>query len=325
MVGSLVSQSDRVKAGGSRVVPGMSRRGFGVSIALHAAALLVLLLVHDRRTPSGDIAAAVELVMLPAESGRSPAAAHGEAPLPAEQDAVPEHERPPEKTLVPEQPAVPEKTVVPEQPAVPEQPPVAERTPVPEPVKPEQSEAPRPALPQPVPAPPAAVVQEPPRPAPPPASVRAPPAPRRVVARPTLPEHVPEARSRITNAPGPAEPPAATSAAPAGSTSASASAQQVTPTGLDPAWLEGVGAWLLAHRSYPEMARALGRQGTVVVQITVDANGHVEDVNVVRGSGSESLDHAAEALVRNARLPPFPADMKQPRQSVTIPVRYRLE
>jgi protein TonB len=140
-----------------------------------------------------------------------------------------------------------------------------------------------------------------------------------------LPEHVPEARSRITNAPGPAEPPAATSAAPAGSTSASASAQQVTPTGLDPAWLEGVGAWLLAHRSYPEMARALGRQGTVVVQITVDANGHVEDVNVVRGSGSESLDHAAEALVRNARLPPFPADMKQPRQSVTIPVRYRLE
>ncbi|MEA2773111.1 MAG: periplasmic protein TonB, partial [Acetobacteraceae bacterium] len=196
---------------------------------------------------------------------------------------------------------------------------------VPEPVNPEQSEAPRPALPQPVPTPPAAVVQEPPRPAPPPASVRAPPPPRRVVARPTLAEHVPEARSRITNAPGPAEPPAATSAAPAGSTSASASAQQVTPTGLDPAWLEGVGAWLLAHRSYPEMARALGRQGTVVVQITVDANGHVEDVNVVRGSGSESLDHAAEALVRNARLPPFPADMKQPRQSVTIPVRYRLE
>jgi periplasmic protein TonB len=94
---------------------------------------------------------------------------------------------------------------------------------------------------------------------------------------------------------------------------------------MDPAWLAGVSEWLLAHRSYPEMARRLGRQGTVVVQITVDPTGHVLDVTLVQGSGTESLDQAAEALVRNAHLPPFPADMKLPRQSVTLPVRYRLE
>jgi protein TonB len=73
------------------------------------------------------------------------------------------------------------------------------------------------------------------------------------------------------------------------------------------------------------MARALGRQGTVVVKITVDPAGHVEDVALVRGSGTESLDHAAEALVRDARLPPFPPDMKLARQSITIPIHYRLE
>lgn len=95
--------------------------------------------------------------------------------------------------------------------------------------------------------------------------------------------------------------------------------------GADPAWLADVAAWLLAHRSYPEMARELGRQGTVVMQITVDPQGHVEDVNLVRGSGTDLLDHAAEALVRSAHLPPFPPDMNLPRQSITIPIRYRLE
>jgi protein TonB len=73
------------------------------------------------------------------------------------------------------------------------------------------------------------------------------------------------------------------------------------------------------------MARRLGRQGTVVLQITVDPEGHVLDVTLVHSSGTESLDQAAEALVRNAHLPPFPPDMKLPRQSVTLPIRYQLE
>ena len=73
------------------------------------------------------------------------------------------------------------------------------------------------------------------------------------------------------------------------------------------------------------MARELGRQGTVVVQITVDPDGSVRDVRLMQGSGSESLDRAAQALVRGARLPPFPSDMRLPQQTVTLPIRYRLE
>jgi protein TonB len=132
------------------------------------------------------------------------------------------------------------------------------------------------------------------------------------------PSHTPTA-----DAPDVPAPPGATSAT--ASASPPASAQQAARTGADPAWLADVSAWLLAHRSYPEMARALGRQGTVVVRITVDPEGHVMSVNLVQGSGSDSLDNAAEQLVRNARLPPFPPDMKLPQQSVTVPIRYRLE
>ncbi|HEY4171949.1 MAG TPA: energy transducer TonB [Rhodopila sp.] len=94
---------------------------------------------------------------------------------------------------------------------------------------------------------------------------------------------------------------------------------------MDPAWLAGVSQWLLAHRTYPEMARELGRQGTVVVEITVDPDGRVQDVKLIHGSGSDSLDRAAQALVRNAQLPPFPSDMKLPRQSLTLPIHYQLE
>ena len=94
---------------------------------------------------------------------------------------------------------------------------------------------------------------------------------------------------------------------------------------MDLSWLDGVSQWLLAHRTYPEMARELGRQGTVVVQITVDPDGHVRDVKLVQGSGSESLDRAAQELVRGAHLPPFPSDMRLPQQTVTLPIRYQLE
>ena len=60
----------------------------------------------------------------------------------------------------------------------------------------------------------------------------------------------------------------------------------------------------------------------MLVQITVAPDGHVLDVTLARSSGSDDLAQAAEALVRNAHLPPFPPDMKLPKQSVTLPSRY---
>jgi TonB family protein len=98
-----------------------------------------------------------------------------------------------------------------------------------------------------------------------------------------------------------------------------------SPERSSPSWLAGVSAWLLAHRSYPEMARRLRQQGTVVVHFTVDREGHVLEVSLVRGSGTEALDQAAQELLRSAHLPAFPPDMNLPQQSVTVPIRYRLE
>jgi protein TonB len=95
--------------------------------------------------------------------------------------------------------------------------------------------------------------------------------------------------------------------------------------GVDATWLGKVSAWLLAHRSYPEVARRRGQQGTVVVHAEVDSEGHVLQVSMVNGSGSALLDEAAMSLVRFASLPPFPADMPVPTQAITVPIRYELD
>src|ERR1700709_2477753 len=65
MRGSLVSQSQRVRIGGSHVVPRISGFGVGVSVASHTVAVLLLLFVHHGWPPGVDLAP-VELIMLPA-------------------------------------------------------------------------------------------------------------------------------------------------------------------------------------------------------------------------------------------------------------------
>jgi periplasmic protein TonB len=63
----------------------------------------------------------------------------------------------------------------------------------------------------------------------------------------------------------------------------------------------------------------------VLVRFTVARDGEVTSVSVVRGSGSAILDQAAEAILRNARLPPFSAEMTADALSVSVPIHYRLE
>jgi protein TonB len=50
----------------------------------------------------------------------------------------------------------------------------------------------------------------------------------------------------------------------------------------------------------------------------------VLDVVLVHSAGSSILDTAAEAMVRNATLPPFTAGMPQDTATVTVQMRYTL-
>jgi protein TonB len=93
---------------------------------------------------------------------------------------------------------------------------------------------------------------------------------------------------------------------------------------IDTAWQRSLAAWLAAHKTYPDEARRRGTEGSVVLRLTADRSGRVTDVVLVRSAGSPTLDEAAEAMVRNATLPPFTAGMALDRVTVTIQIRYAL-
>ena len=77
------------------------------------------------------------------------------------------------------------------------------------------------------------------------------------------------------------------------------------------------------YKTYPEQARRQGIEGSVTLRFSVDRGGHVVDVTVLRGSGSPILDSAAEAMLRNAMLPP-PAPATQDRMAVSVQIHYKL-
>ncbi len=62
-----------------------------------------------------------------------------------------------------------------------------------------------------------------------------------------------------------------------------------------------------------------------MVRFTVDREGRVLAVALLRGSGSAALDGAAVSMLSGARVPPFPGDMPGAAQTVTVPIQYRLE
>lgn len=94
---------------------------------------------------------------------------------------------------------------------------------------------------------------------------------------------------------------------------------------IAPSWQGELSAWLQAHKNYPMAARMAGESGTVGVRFTVDRNGQVLDVSVVRSSGSSRLDGGAIETLRHGRLPPFPSSMTQERATVTVAIHYRLD
>ena len=94
---------------------------------------------------------------------------------------------------------------------------------------------------------------------------------------------------------------------------------------MSESWEQALDAWLASHRVYPQEARRRGEEGNVIVRFTVEPSGQVVAVALVHSSGSPRLDAAAEALVRNASLPPFEASMPRTPITTMVTIRYRLE
>ncbi len=79
------------------------------------------------------------------------------------------------------------------------------------------------------------------------------------------------------------------------------------------------------HKKYPRELKKAKIEGTVVVQFTIDHDGHLIASDVKQSSGHAELDRAAmEMLARADPLPAIPDFMSRDELALAIPVEYSL-
>jgi protein TonB len=75
---------------------------------------------------------------------------------------------------------------------------------------------------------------------------------------------------------------------------------------------------------YPMMARKLGKEGKVVLKLTIDENGNLLDVEVMEKAGYGFTEAAIEAVKKSTFLP-AKKDGKGVASRALLPIKFRLE
>lgn len=88
-----------------------------------------------------------------------------------------------------------------------------------------------------------------------------------------------------------------------------------------------ISLWMARHKIYPEKARSDGTEGSAIVRIRINREGHVLSSSIDQGSGSDLIDEAALAMVRASdpvpRVPDnYPAGGEF---EFLIPVNFKLQ
>ncbi|MEZ0361998.1 MAG: TonB family protein [Hydrogenobacter sp.] len=77
-----------------------------------------------------------------------------------------------------------------------------------------------------------------------------------------------------------------------------------------------------AKKVYPEEAKRYGVEGKVTLRLTLDRDGRLKNLQVVRSSGSFILDREAQKLISSLKFPPLPSGEEYTFQVV---IEYKLE
>ncbi|MEZ5758686.1 MAG: energy transducer TonB [Emcibacteraceae bacterium] len=77
--------------------------------------------------------------------------------------------------------------------------------------------------------------------------------------------------------------------------------------------------------SYPRIARLRRQQGTVLLNVEVEMNGHPGDIQVVKSSGYQLLDQAAINTVRKWRFLPAKRGNEPVKANVEIPITFQIK
>jgi protein TonB len=89
-------------------------------------------------------------------------------------------------------------------------------------------------------------------------------------------------------------------------------------------WIGALKRWVQSHTYYPEAALDQQQQGAVTVVFEVDRSGRVLSSSLARSSRSPFLDMGFLGEFRNATVPSFTPDMKDPTTTVAFTMNYVL-
>jgi len=179
------------------------------------------------------------------------------------------------------------------------------------------------------PEPPGPAAEAPPAP-PAPAAAPAPP-PRPAPARPRVARRPRTAPVKPAPAPEPAPPPGADAVASLGGSAGTTGGGAGPAGGGDGTGGDGSGGARAAYGTnplppYPLVARRLGHEGVVVLDVLVAADGRAAEVSVARSSGHPTLDESARQTVRERwRFLPARRDGQSVPSRVEVPIRFRLD
>jgi protein TonB len=303
--------------------PAPNRAAFTASMALagtaHALALLAMLTVpagHYGRGGDSVDAISVSIISAQALQSQEPTtnAAAGETPekiAPKEGDGETMSQAAPDKPEEAVKTPKPEPTPPVEAEKELAAAPTAPEAPAPETVPDAQAAPIIAAPPEPVPEPKVAMVDPSTEPPPPEKREEKPKEEKPERAAPTAPEETTTAGGAQSRGVAPDLPPA--------SSAASASPGEVRAYGL------AVQEALLAVDLREAQARtsAVRVRGTVLVGLTISADGAIERADIQRSSGHRSLDEAAIQLVRLTAIPRPPASLAANQRIYNVPIVFK--
>lgn len=94
---------------------------------------------------------------------------------------------------------------------------------------------------------------------------------------------------------------------------------------IEPSWQTILVRRLQHYKRYPKEAQARNEQGVVLLNFSLDRNGHVLAHSIARSSGYAALDEEVMAMIMRAEpLPSFPASMPQAQLDLTVPIRFSI-
>ena len=158
------------------------------------------------------------------------------------------------------------------------------------------------------------------------------PAPAPAPAPPAAPQAKPRPRpAAVARRPTPTPPAPPESAAPGGGAEGDGVAAAPGGSGGgDGSGGDGSGGARVAYGTnplppYPLVARRLGKEGVVLLEVLVAPDGRAADVRMIRSSGFAPLDESAVTTVRERwRFVPARRDGLPVESRVTVPIRFRL-